>query len=413
MPRVVILNDASVARGGATGLALLQAKNLAARGIETVFLAADDLPNPELAAAGVAHRHVGAAPLMKAPRRVAATRGLYNRQVADTVARTIARHDTPDTVYHVHSWSKTLTAAVFAPLAPVAPRVFIHAHDFFLGCPNGGFMDYRAMRPCDRVPLSMSCLGTQCDKRNYAQKGWRVTRQMILARTLPKDAAWGGILMIHPGMAPYLERSGYPAAHLRTLRNPATALVPERVRAEDNRGLLFIGRVEAEKGIEDLIRAAARAGVPLTVVGDGPLRDRLAAAHPQVRFTGWLSRPAIAAEARQARALVMPSRYPEPFGLVAAEASLSGLPVILSRSALLAAEIAERGLGYACDPRDADGFADLLAGFDAMEPAEIASMSRRGAAGTAGLCASPEGWIDDMLALYDAALRRKGAPIAA
>jgi len=87
MPRVVILNDASVARGGASGLALLQAKSLAARGIETVFLAADDLPNPELAAAGVAHRHVGAAPLMKAPRRVAATRGLYNRQVADTVAR--------------------------------------------------------------------------------------------------------------------------------------------------------------------------------------------------------------------------------------------------------------------------------------------------------------------------------------
>ncbi|WP_444430903.1 hypothetical protein ACTTAM_08565 [Rhodobacter capsulatus] len=41
MPKVVILNDASVARGGATGLALLQARLLRARGLAVVFASAD------------------------------------------------------------------------------------------------------------------------------------------------------------------------------------------------------------------------------------------------------------------------------------------------------------------------------------------------------------------------------------
>ena len=76
--RVVVINDASLARGGATGLALLQARLLRERGIEVVFAAGDSGDNAELRAIGVDLRALGGQQLIKAPRAQAATRGIYN-----------------------------------------------------------------------------------------------------------------------------------------------------------------------------------------------------------------------------------------------------------------------------------------------------------------------------------------------
>jgi len=398
--KIVILNDASFARGGATGLSLLQARMLAERGYETVFAAADDAPNEELKACGVRLYNAGSNPLMKVPPHVAATKGMFNLAIRDMVRKVIAAEDTPDTVYHVHSWSKTLTPAVFGPLQSVAQRVFIHAHDFFLACPNGGFMDYQAMQPCTRKPLSAACLTAHCDKRNYAQKLWRVGRQLVLRSTLPRRAPWGGVLLIHPDMATQLETAGYPANQLVPLRNPATPLAVDRIQAEHNSRFLFLGRVEAEKGIEDLIAAANAAQVELTVVGEGPLREPLAKQHRNVRFTGWLNRGEMLEHAREARALVMPSRYPEPFGLVVAEASLAGLPVILSDTALLGPEVEAHWLGWQCDTRDTAVFTALLQQVANLPTAEIETISKRGRSGTAGLCLTPDRWIDGILDQY-------------
>ncbi|SFJ37195.1 glycosyltransferase family 4 protein [Jannaschia pohangensis] len=403
--KVVILNDASIARGGATGLSLLQARLLRERGIPVTFIAGDALDNPDLAATGATHVNLGGLPLMKSHPLRAATLGLYDPAMRDGIADFIARQDDAQTVYHVHSWSKALTPSLFSALRPVAARVFIHAHDFFLACPNGGYMNYPAMRPCELRPLSPACLASNCDKRSRAQKAWRVTRQAILRRTMPTDAPWGGILMIHPGMRPYLEKVGYPGHLLYPLRNPAERLTETRVRAEAGTRLLFAGRVEAEKGIEDLVAAAARAGAPLTVVGDGPLLEPLRAAHPGVRFTGWMDRAGLAAEMATARALVMPSRYPEPFGLVAAEAVMSGLPAMVSHSALLARELAETGLGWSVNARDPVAFADGLRAVMDTPPDVIADMSRRGFDAETPVCTTPDAWIDGQIELWRGALQ--------
>ncbi len=402
--RLVIINDASLARGGATGLALLQARLMRARGFDVTFFAADGLDNPALRDAGVDLHHVGLDPLMKARPAAAFTRGLYSRQVAQRLSQLISKSDTPETVYHVHSWSKALSPSVFSALQPVSHRVFVHAHDFFLGCPNGAFMNYRTMEPCALTALGAGCVKTQCDKRNGAQKAWRLARHAVLSQTLPKAQSLAGIILIHPGMAEGLERAGYDPSQFAVVRNPASALSHKRVPVENNQGFVFLGRIEAEKGVEDAVAAVARAEVPLTVIGDGPLRLSLAEQHPAVRFTGWLPRAEIEAEIQTARGFVMPSRYPEPFGLVAAEASLSGLPVILSHTALLAGEIAAAGIGFACDTQDIETFAARLRSLAEMDRAEAKAMSVKAASGSAGLCVTPAEWIDGQLALYDQAI---------
>lgn len=101
--------------------------------------------------------------------------------------------------------------------------------------------------------------------------------------------------------------------------------------------LLYVGRYDPRKGIETAIRALVHldAGVTLEVQGTGdPVeRDRLASVAgelgvaPRVTF-GAIDRTALVERYRAADALVFPSEWEEPFGLVPLEAMACGTPVV-------------------------------------------------------------------------------------
>ncbi|WP_118137374.1 glycosyltransferase family 4 protein [Oceanicella sp. SM1341] len=393
--RIVILNDFSRARGGATGLALLSARLLAERGREVVYLCGDAGENPELAAAGVTLRGAGGRHVMARGRAAALMGGLYNAGAARFVRDWIAAEGRPDDVYHLHGWSKILSPAVFSALAPVRGRLVVHAHDFFLACPNGGYWNYPRAEACALTPLSAACLASRCDKRNQAQKLWRVARAALRRALFSFDETGPEVLMIHPAMAPLLVRGGLPASRLTVLRNPVTPFRPPRVAAEAGRYLLFAGRLDPEKGGLALARAAARAGVPLRVAGEGPEEAAIRAACPGVEMLGWKSREEIGVLAAGARALVMPSLYPEPFGLVAVEALGCGLPVVAAKTAFLAGEIVAAGAGLAVDVADEAGFAAALAGL-MQDDAAVARMSRNAVAVAPSLGLTPEAWCDGL-----------------
>ena len=103
--------------------------------------------------------------------------------------------------------------------------------------------------------------------------------------------------------------------------------------------LLFVGRLNAQKGVADLLRALTSipSHVSLDIIGDGPDRAPLALlAHTlgladRVRWHGQLHQTALAPLYAAAYAVMIPSRE-EGLGLVAAEALLSETPVVAYRS---------------------------------------------------------------------------------
>ena len=98
------------------------------------------------------------------------------------------------------------------------------------------------------------------------------------------------------------------------------------------RGVVFLGRLAHRKGAGLLVEAVARLpGVPLTVVGDGPVRGELEARvrargmAERVRFTGHVDEPGPLVG--EHRVMAVPSVL-EPFGHVMLEGLAAGCPVV-------------------------------------------------------------------------------------
>lgn len=393
--RIVVINDLARPQGGASLLAIQSARQFAERGYPVTMITGDNGPIEPIQ--GVSHVSAGHERLLGSDLAVAAVRGLYNGAARRLVAEWIRRHDAPDTVYHVHGWSQILSPALFSALGPVRERVVMTAHDFFLTCPNGAFYDYVAATPCARTPMSMACVAARCDRRHHAHKVWRTARQAMQARLLAGDVPVQ--LLIHAGMKRYFERSGLGEDDMVVLPNPVTAFCPRRVPAEANRDVLFVGRLEATKGVDLAAEACRRAGARMIAIGDGALLEPLRTKYPEMEFAGRLPQTEIARLAERARMLVMPSRHMEPFGLTAVEALWSGLPVLTTHHALIAEDIARTGAGVSVNCLDTQAFAAEIETL-LHDDARVRRMSLAAFDGTRHLALAPEAWLDALLAVY-------------
>lgn len=133
---------------------------------------------------------------------------------------------------------------------------------------------------------------------------------------------------------------------LAALHNPLTLNeLPPRPALRD-REILFAGRIVENKGVNDFIAACAQAlpalpGWSARIIGGdrfghtspetGYVRAmRLAAAQADIGFAGYQPHEHVLAAMARAAIIVVPSRWPEPFGLTALEAMASGAALIAS-----------------------------------------------------------------------------------
>ncbi len=91
--------------------------------------------------------------------------------------------------------------------------------------------------------------------------------------------------------------------------------------------VLFVGRLVESKGVRDAVSAwqRSRLSLPLVLAGGGPLRGEVRV--PGCEWVGWVPHEKMSALYQRAAAVIMPSRWKEPFGMVGLEALTMRTPV--------------------------------------------------------------------------------------
>jgi len=177
---------------------------------------------------------------------------------------------------------------------------------------------------------------------------------------------------------------------------PSGVAIPGRVgEPEEPPHILYVGRLSAEKGVLELMEACR--GLPLEVVGDGPLRNRIPDA------LGFVPPGELGPYYERAAVVAVPSRR-EGYGMVAREAMAWGRPVVASSIGGLVDAVEDGVTGLLVPPGDAGRLREALERL-------LADAELRGRLGAAGRVRATEelsfeASTDALLAVYDEASRR-------
>jgi glycosyltransferase involved in cell wall biosynthesis len=278
----------------------------------------------------------------------------------------------PD-VIHVHNSIPLISPSVYWAAASAGVPVVQTLHNFRLLCPQA--MLLREGRICE------DCV---------ARPPWRAVAHGCYRGSRTQSAVLAGMLQGHRWLGTWRDKvtvyialnefcrrkfieGGLPAERIRVKPNFVDLPAPPAGTPRD--GLLFVGRLSHEKGVDVLAQAVALAGeaMPvLRVAGSGPDGEGLGRS-PGVQMLGALAPAAVYEQMRRARALVLPSVWYEAFPRTIVEAFANGLPVVASRLGALPELVQDGHTGILFEPGNAADLAAKLA-WVKDHPDEMAQM---------------------------------------
>ncbi len=241
--------------------------------------------------------------------------------------RRIAAEFRPDVVHvnRLAQWEPTLWLATEFPTV-----AFLH-DQFPLACPGFGKFLKSSGQACDRrvgpfcaiAPLLQGC---------GSRRPWvHLPRYAASVRYRGSESHLKKYFVASEYMRKELVSNGVDAGRVALVGLPG----PEPWgTAGGGEGILYVGRLTPDKGVALLVEAVARMRPRprLVVIGEGPLRgqltDRASELGLEADFYGWSEGEALHHAYDSTAIVVVPSLWPEPFGLVGLEAMAAARPII-------------------------------------------------------------------------------------
>ncbi len=316
-------------------------------------------------------------------------------RVADVVKRFA-----PD-VAHFHSSNNFPLEDAVANLAPSTKT--LHVHEY---CPSGTKYHFALDRACTyrTGPMCVPRMGyLRCTPSRRPTVWWQAYRHTAAANTHHRGFA--EIIVCSEYAKREAVANGFDARRVSAV--PLFTALPDEVRPARSRRILFAGRLVRSKGADLLLEALA--SVPgawrAVIAGDGPeaasLR-RLVARRgwsDRVEFPGWLDEAGMTAAYRDADVVAMPSRWPEPFGLVGLEAMARARPVVAFATGAIPEWLSSGVGGELVAPHDVRAFGERI-GWLLDHPDDAARVAQAGRARIAREF-SAEVHLGRLMSIYD------------
>jgi glycosyltransferase involved in cell wall biosynthesis len=309
-----------------------------------------------------------------------AAHAIYSREARKRLERLI-RDFRPD-VAHVRNIYHHLSPSVLWELKKQGVPVVYHLNDFKLLCPSYNLVSQgRACEQCRGGRfwhvLTEGCypgwgaaavLATEA----YAHK-WLRTYQRCVDRFLAPSQF----------VCDKLVENGWDRSKIEVLHHFQVPVRQEAAAEAENAPILYFGRLSAEKGIDDLLRAMRQVPrIPLLIAGDGPeqerLRDRARELGLQnVMFLGHVHGEALQKLIAGSRFTVLPSLAYETLGKTILESYAAARPVIATDLGSRRELVVEGETGLLYPPGDVDRLAGAIS-FLYERPSLCRSMGEAG-----------------------------------
>jgi glycosyltransferase involved in cell wall biosynthesis len=333
-------------------------------------------------------------------------RTFWNRETYDRL-RELIRRERPAIVHCTNTFPLLSPSAYYAAADEGVPTVQ-SLRNFRMFCCNALLLrDGRICEQCLGKPLGWPGVLHGCYRNS--RPGSAVVAMLQTAHRFLRT--WTRKVSMYFALTEFSRRKFIEGG----LSARQIAVKPNFVAPDPGRGpgggdyALFVGRLSPEKGIDVLLDAWQRPGMPrLKIVGDGPAADEVQRAAQTSPGIEWLShRPQadVFSLLGDATCLVLPSRCYENFPRTIVEAFAKATPVVASRLGAMA-EIVEHGrTGVHFTPGDADALASAVEELFAA-PDRLATM-REAARQEYERKYTAETNYRLLMAIYEAARRRR------
>jgi glycosyltransferase involved in cell wall biosynthesis len=285
-------------------------------------------------------------------------RGIYSPDAKKEMTELIKKIK-PDIV-HVHNLYPLFSPSVLLACQKADVPVVMTCHNYRLTCPIGIHLINGKL--CERCNSGQEywCILKNC-RKNIAESISYALRNMVARKLHFFENTVTIFLALSNFQKQQLIFAGFPENRIVVLPN-TVAVPPTLDGVKNNDYIAFAGRMSPEKGVQVLLKASQfTPNLPFRITGDiSSIYKMEKAVFSNVTYKGWLNSNEMSEFYTNARFMVVPSLWNEPFGLVTVEAMGHGLPVVASRRGGLP-EIVEDGVtGFLFEPGNAEDLAEKI-----------------------------------------------------
>ena len=314
-------------------------------------------------------------------RRVfAAGSAVYSRSARAKLASLLDSHSVD--VAHLHNVYHQLTLSVVDELYERGVPIVMTLHDWKPACP--AYTLFTEGAPCRRCPTS----GVRNAVKHRCVKGSRAASMVAAAeatlahrrRTYSKVSRYIAPSRFAVEVA---ELAGIDRTRVHHIPNflPDAELYRPHIVPPAEPSVLFVGRLDATKGIRELLTAFALVprDVRLRIVGAGELEEevrRAANNDPRITYLGRLPRETMSGEYERARVVVLPSIWEDNGPFVVLEAQAHARALVVTDRGGPKEFVRDGETGLVVDPTDSRALADAIARL-AMDGPLAAAMGER------------------------------------
>lgn len=328
--RIIAANNYYYLRGGSERVMFDEERSLRARGHEVIPYSAWHANNypAESSEYFAPQRGADSSSILH---KITSIRAFVNNTRAGSSFAALLDAKHPE-VIHCHNIYGSLTTSILVEATKREIPAVMTAHDAKLICPTYLCLDHGKI--CE------ACHGKnyyQAILKNCHAKGIVASSMFALESYynsfLKRYETLSRIITPSRFLKELFIRNGVDEGRLEFIPNGVDVddLEPQ---IEPGNYALYVGRLSAEKGVLTLLKAITGSGIPLRLVGEGPVRaeaEALAAGSAMIRFEGYKQGSELSELYRKAAFVVVPSEWYENAPMSVLESFAHGKPVLGAR----------------------------------------------------------------------------------